>query len=375
MHAVYIPSMTVSEEFQFDHSLIGVQRPIIIDRGNFLDAKTRFYPVITASDDPECHLQFILFKISVDDEQVNITVIWKLDLPKPDGTKIISIAHGLCTNNECCAFFRGSSIYYVRYDISNMKLKSISNVYFHDIEPNGTIYLVHDVVFYTLYTQDNDEYEMEQSHGARKSLFKLNFDGINVPLEDDDGIPVAMVDNDEAHVQMQQVIDNMNRYMEEDYVSDVPLVDCQIQHICDYVSVGSFNHKTGDIVGRNLYKSSNDDHLRSDGQTTRVFLDQNIEKNHLQERETVYDRGHDRFNFDNFWSGLEQKSPKNDGNDIIFPTVFSTRLNPASGSSLVDVAYVEEEEVYHKDQGIRFQVYMDDETLLQSEISECLSGN
>ena len=50
-------------------------------------------------------------------------------------------------------------------------------------------------------------------------------------------------------------------------------------------------------------------------------------------------------------------------------TVFPNRLIPVSGSSAMDVAYVN---VYEPD---RFQVYMDDESLLQSEINHCLFDN
>ena len=62
-----------------------------------------------------------------------------------------------------------------------------------------------------------------------------------------------------------------------------------------------------------------------------------------------------------------------DDNDFIYPDEFPTRLNPASGSSLIDVAYVDED--HPRRGGIRFLVYMDDETLLQSEINHCLFDN
>ena len=113
-----------------------------------------------------------------------------------------------------------------------------------------------------------------------------------------------------------------------------------------YIKKLGFKHWIG---RRNLYKSSND-----------ISLDRNIEKNH-QERATVFG-GHI----------LYPQPREQDDNDLIYPDEFPTRLNPASGSSLIDVAYVDED--HPRRGGIRFLVYMDDETLLQSEISECLSG-
>ena len=123
---------------------------------------------------------------------------------------------------------------------------------------------------------------------------------------------------------------------------------------------------TRDIVGRNLYKSSNNDPLTDDGQTAMVFLDESIEKNY-QERETVFDRL--RFGKMSTW-------PITPSGHVEGTTVFPTRLIPASGSSLIDVAYDPENDDHDRERdGIRFQVYMDDETLLQSEINQCLLVN
>ena len=301
IHAVFIPSMAVSQEFQFDLGSVDVLQPMIIDAGNFKDAKTRFYPVITAKDTESHHLQFILFKISVDYEHVNITVRWQFDLPQPEGTpsqmraarvRSQTEAHSLCTNNECCAFIRGSSIYYIRYESGDMKLKCIRDVYASEwFEPNGSIYLVHDVVFYTFYPKSADEYDGEGSYGARKSLMKLNFDGIHVPVVDcRTGVNVPV------NPMRAYIYEYMTRVNFPTLVSiDVPMEEQRIQHICDYVSLGSIHHRTGDIVGRNLYKSqrtrpkpccdSESDDGEIDSVTTMLFLDQNIENNHLYERE------------------------------------------------------------------------------------------
>ena len=58
--------------------------------------------------------------------------------------------------------------------------------------------------------------------------------------------------------------------------------------------------------------------------------------------------------------------------------LYPIRFSQNSGSSLKDVAYVqneEEDEVRDAHMGVRFQVYMDDETLLKTEFIECLYGN
>ena len=43
----------------------------------------------------------------------------------------------------------------------------------------GSIYLVHDVLFYTFYPKGGDEYDEERSYGARKCLIKLNYNTAN----------------------------------------------------------------------------------------------------------------------------------------------------------------------------------------------------
>ena len=148
MHAVFIPSRMASEEIHFEDSILHVRQPIVVDSGNFKDAKTRFYPIITTVDhattDHDKTYELTLFKIAVDNEQVNITVAWKLDLQENEGRLFGKGGpRDFCTNNECCLFSWGIDIYYIRFD--DMILKSANDV--HPIMGRGVIYLVEDDIF------------------------------------------------------------------------------------------------------------------------------------------------------------------------------------------------------------------------------------
>ena len=348
MNALYIPSTkataVVSEEFQFEPSL-GDLHPRRMDAGNFKDAKTRFYPVITWVDAPEQYHQNIcnsrikyiltLFKISVDNEQVNITVVSKLDLlpiyehfseqqlqmmgSSDLDTEIIF--DSFCANSDCCAFTWGLGIYYIRFATTDMKLKFVNtgNNAKNMFWGANDIFLVQNDVFYS---EDKSVGESD----SLDSLLKINFDEIPV-VDEVISVYKSVFDSDDL----------------------------------------KYKYNTEDIVGGNLYKCSNNDRQNNGVQTTMVFLDKQIEKNH-PERETVFDRL--RF-------GDMPTQPTTLSEHVEGTTVFPTRLIPSGGSCLIDVAYVpkdDEYEDYEKVVTLRFQVYNDDETFLQSEINQCLFG-
>lgn len=374
MEAVFIPSSPdmLSKEFQFEDSVLAVLQPIVADSGNLKEAKTRLYPVITKISLTEesrtrrpytCirHLfegctvhKLRLFNISVYNE-VNITVVWQSDLPEGH-----LVDRSFCTNNVCCTFIMRDkysgykTIYYFRFD--EMKIKSISFEAVDGLEQFGypgdtdAIYLVQYDVFYTLRldyeSQDEDFGETDDNTWLLcHNLLKFDFDGIV---------------NVEEEVEEDEQIQNIQKYVSRSYDT---------------------KNNTVDIVGRNFYRVHRSDeiHRKYQGKTTMIFLDKYIEYNqeplnNHQDRETSFD--YHRFDCDKMsrytpTGRLRRDFPKKYKTTpkglVEGTTVFPNRIMPSSGSCLIDVAQVYE--------GVRFQIYKDDETLLQSEINQCLFGN
>lgn len=305
MEAGFIPSgpdPIFSEPVPFECCL----QPEIINPGNFIESKMRFHPVITIDRNDENErnerndanevFKFKLFKITAHDDQVNITEVWQLVLLAPEGDVQFFVA-----NREYCAFVLGRTIYHVQFE-TTPKWKSIKMDVRDHLTDILRMYLVQDVIFYITNSATKDSFF---------SLIKINFDT-----------------------------------MKE-------------QFICDYESPHNIwdMDNGGDIIGRNLYRRSNENSPVVGNIIARmVYLDQNIEMNH-QERETVV--GSVRLA-----NSPHQPHGITLSGHLEGTSVYPTRYLPEAGSYCIDVL--------QKSGGVRFQVYMDDETLLQSEITQCL---